>query len=248
MPRVRKGAARSRKHKKILKATRGQIGAASRHYRVAREAYIRAGQYATIGRKLKKRDFRRLWITRISAACRQRGLTYSRFINALSTSGISINRKSLADIAISDPDAFDKIVAAATTAKKPAATEAPIKPEPVPAPPEAKKETPEKKTPAKKAEKKPAAEKAAPEETPAKEVKKTAAEKAAPAKAVKKTATKKTAAKKELTGAKADEKTVAKKTAAKKTLKKKAASAKTTKKTVVKKTTKKKTTATKKSD
>ncbi|OPX23120.1 MAG: 50S ribosomal protein L20 [Planctomycetales bacterium 4484_123] len=117
MPRVRKGAARRRQHKKILKSTRGYIGAASRRYRVAREAWLRAGQYATIGRKLRKRDFRRLWITRISAACRQRGMLYSRFMHALSAQGIRINRKVLADMAVSDPGAFDELVAVASGRK-----------------------------------------------------------------------------------------------------------------------------------
>jgi len=113
MPRVRTGAARTRRHKRVLKSTRGMIGAASRRYRVAREAQVRAGQHATIGRKLKKRDFRRLWITRISAACRQRGHTYSRFIHGLSERGVAVNRKMLADLAVSDPGAFDDLLVAA---------------------------------------------------------------------------------------------------------------------------------------
>ena len=129
MPRVRKGAARRRQHKKILKSTRGYIGAASRRYRVAREAWLRAGQYATIGRKLRKRDFRRLWITRISAACQQRGTVYSRFIHALSTHGIRINRKVLADMAVSDPAAFDELVAIAFD-QKPARAAAEVAAEP----------------------------------------------------------------------------------------------------------------------
>ena len=116
MPRVRKGAARARKHKKILKSTRGQIGAASRRYRVAREAWLRAGQYATIGRKLRKRDFRQLWITRISAACRQRGLTYSQFTGGLHKAGIELNRKILAHLAVEEPQAFDAVVAEAKAA------------------------------------------------------------------------------------------------------------------------------------
>lgn len=131
MPRVRKGAARSRKHKKVLKSMRGYIGAASRRYRVAKEARLHAGQHATIGRKLKKRDFRRLWITRISAACRQRGLTYSQFIHALGEKVIAVNRKMLADLAVSDPGAFDNLVATATAAApapaKPLAQAAPVK-------------------------------------------------------------------------------------------------------------------------
>ena len=189
MPRVRKGASRTRKHKRVLKATRGQIGAASRRYRAAREAILRAGQYATIGRKLKKRDFRRLWITRISAACRQRGLTYSRFINALATHGIAINRKSLADIAVSDPAAFDKIAAVAA---KPA-----VKPVEKPTvKPAAEKPVVKKAAPAKvKAEpavKKPVAAKKTKKKTTAK--KKTAVKKTATKKTVKKkTATKKAA-------------------------------------------------------
>ena len=115
MPRVRKGAARARKHKKTLKAARGMIGAASRRYRVAIEAWLRAGRYATVGRKLRKRDFSRLWITRISAACRQRGLLYSRFMHGLSENGVVLNRKMLAEMAVADPGAFDRLVAVATS-------------------------------------------------------------------------------------------------------------------------------------
>jgi len=121
MPRVRKGAARGRKHRKILKSVRGHIGAASRRYRVAREAWLRAGQHATIGRKLRKRDFRRLWITRIAAACRQRGLTYSRFMHGMAERGVALNRKMLADLAVADPGAFDAVVAVATAQAPPAA-------------------------------------------------------------------------------------------------------------------------------
>lgn len=174
MPRVRKGAARARKHKRVLKSTRGHIGAASRRYHVAREAVLRAGQHAVIGRKLRKRDFRRLWITRISAACRQRGVSYSRFMHGLSAKGIAVNRKVLADLAVADPGAFDELVTAAMA-------EAPAKPAPEAAPPE-KKEKAQAPAPAKPAPKKKAAKKAV----------KKAVKKAAP----KKTAKKKTAAKK----------------------------------------------------
>lgn len=214
MPRVRKGAARTQKHKKVLKAARGYIGAGSRRYRAAKEAVLRAGQYATIGRKLKKRDFRRLWITRISAACRMRGLTYSRFINALATCGIKINRKSLADIAVSDPAAFDKIVAIATAG--PVAQKAPEKAKAAPA---EKKPAAEKKT-----DEKPAVKKTTPEKAEAKP----AAKKTTTKKAVKKATVKKT--------------TTAKKTTTKKTVKKKAATKKsaTTKTTSKKSTTAKK--------
>jgi len=110
MPRVRKGAARHRKHKKVLKAARGYYGAASRRYRTAKQATFRAGVNATRDRQRRKRDFRRLWITRISAACRQRGVMYSRFISALFDADIVLNRKMLSEIAICDPAAFDKIV------------------------------------------------------------------------------------------------------------------------------------------
>lgn len=113
MPRVRKGAARRRKHKKVLKAAKGYYGAASRRYRTALQSVFRAGVNATRDRKLRKRQFRALWITRVAAACRQRGIQYSRFIFALSQSNITLNRKILSEIAIADPAAFDAVVAAA---------------------------------------------------------------------------------------------------------------------------------------
>lgn len=208
MPRVRKGAARTRKHKKVLKSTRGYRGAASRRYRVAREAQLRAGQYAVIGRKLRKRDFRRLWITRISAACRQRGLSYSRFMHALSEKAVAVNRKVLADLAVSDPAAFDHLVAIATgkaappEAAKPAeeavaAKQPPAAEEVQPAPPaeapqaEADKETKPKRA----ARKAPAKAKPAGDAKPAR--KKPAAKKTT----TKKTAARKTPAKKAKGGA-----------------------------------------------
>ena len=113
MPRVRKGAARRRKHKKVLKAARGYVGASSRRYRLALEKTFRSGVFATRDRKRRKRDFRQLWITRITAACRQRGLRYSQFIHALDEAKITLNRKMLSEIAIADPTAFDAIVAQA---------------------------------------------------------------------------------------------------------------------------------------
>ena len=88
MPRVRKGAARHRKHKQVLKEARGYHGAASRRYRIALQATYRAGVNATRDRKRRKREFRSLWITRITAACRQRGIQYSRFIFALNEADI----------------------------------------------------------------------------------------------------------------------------------------------------------------
>jgi len=110
MPRVRKGSARKRKHKRVLKQARGYTGVNSRHYRVAKGKTFRAGVFATRDRKTRKREFRQLWITRISAACRQRGINYSRLMESLYNSAIDLNRKMLADIAVADPDTFDKIV------------------------------------------------------------------------------------------------------------------------------------------
>ena len=110
MPRVRKGAARRQAKKRILKAVKGHRGSAGRLYRLAKEATVRAAVNARIDRKRKKRDFRGLWITRLSAACRQRGVRYSQFINGMKLAGISLNRKMLSEIAIHDPDTFDTIV------------------------------------------------------------------------------------------------------------------------------------------
>ena len=119
MPRVSKGAARRRKHKRVLRDARGYYGATSRHYRLARQATFRAGVMATRDRKTRKRQFRRLWITRISAACRQRGISYSRLMSGLFEADIDLNRKMLSEIAVADPKAFDAIVEAAM-AKVPA--------------------------------------------------------------------------------------------------------------------------------
>jgi len=113
MPRIRKGAARRQAHKRVLKAAKGHRASAGHLYRAAKEAVLRAGVYARFGRKLRKRDFRSLWITRITAACRQRGIMYSRLINGLKKANIGLNRKMLSEIAIANPAAFDAIVAAA---------------------------------------------------------------------------------------------------------------------------------------
>ena len=110
MPRVRKGAARTRRHKRILKAARGFYGANSRRYRLAKEKVFRAGVFATRDRKTRRRQFRRLWIVRISAACRGRGIRYSQLIAGLFDKDILLNRKMLSEIAISDPAVFDAIV------------------------------------------------------------------------------------------------------------------------------------------
>ena len=117
MPRVRKGAARHHLKKRVLKPVKGHRGAAGRLYRLAKEAGVRAAVNARIDRKRRKRDFRGLWITRLSAACRQRGVRYSVFINGCKKAKIAMNRKMLSEIAIDDPKAFDAIVEAAGAAK-----------------------------------------------------------------------------------------------------------------------------------
>jgi len=116
MPRVRKGAARRRAKKRILRAVKGHRGSAGRLYRLAKEAVVRAGVNARVGRKLRKRDFRSLWITRLSAACRQRQISYSRFIDGCKKADIRLNRKMLSEIAIADAGCFDAIVDAAKAA------------------------------------------------------------------------------------------------------------------------------------
>jgi len=116
MPRTRIGAARKRKHKRVLREARGYHGTKSRHFQQAKVAITRAGQFAWRDRRQRKRDFRRLWITRITAACRMRGTRYSLFINGLRRAGILLNRKMLSQIAIEDPATFDKIVEKATAA------------------------------------------------------------------------------------------------------------------------------------
>ena len=116
MPRVRKGAARHRAKKRVLKAVKGYHGSAGRLYRLAKETALKAAVDARIDRKRRKRDFRGLWITRLSAACRQRGIRYSRFINGCKKANIQLNRKMLSEIAIADPDGFDAVVEAAKAA------------------------------------------------------------------------------------------------------------------------------------
>jgi len=116
MPRVRKGAATRRARKRVLKAARGHRGAPGHHYRLAKEAVVRASVYARVGRKLKKRSFRALWITRLTAACRMRGLRYSQFIAGCKKAKIQLNRKMLSEIAIADPAGFDNIVETAKAA------------------------------------------------------------------------------------------------------------------------------------
>ena len=113
MPRVRRGAARTKSRRRILRAARGYWGTKHRHKQQAKVALWRAGQFAYRDRRQRRREFRRLWITRITAACRMRGSRYSRFINGLQRSGILLNRKMLSEIAIHDPAAFDSILGVA---------------------------------------------------------------------------------------------------------------------------------------
>lgn len=113
--RIKRGVNAVKKRRKILKSAKGYFGAKSKLYRTAREQVMKSGQYAYIGRKQKKRDFRALWITRINAGCRQNDISYSRFIAGLKKANISLNRKILADMAVREPNAFAELC---ETAKK----------------------------------------------------------------------------------------------------------------------------------
>ncbi len=116
MARVKRGVIARRRHNKVLKQAKGYYGARSKVFRVAKQAVIKAGQYAYRDRRTKKRQFRRLWIARINAAARMNGLTYSRFINGLHRAEIAIDRKVLADIAVHDAAAFSAIAEKAKAA------------------------------------------------------------------------------------------------------------------------------------
>ncbi len=109
MPRVKRGVTARRRHKKILKQAKGYYGARSRVFRVAKQAVIKAGQYAYRDRKQRKRQFRALWIARINAAAREHGLSYSRFMGGLNKASIEIDRKVLADMAVHDKEAFAEL-------------------------------------------------------------------------------------------------------------------------------------------
>ncbi|MDD7351516.1 MAG: 50S ribosomal protein L20 [Clostridia bacterium] len=104
--RIKRGVNAIKKRRKIMKQAKGYFGAKSKLYRVARQAVMKSGNYAFVGRKQKKRNFRQLWIARINAAARINGLSYSRFMNGLKKAGVNLNRKVLADIAVNDPQAF----------------------------------------------------------------------------------------------------------------------------------------------
>jgi large subunit ribosomal protein L20 len=110
MARVKKAMNARKKHKKVLKLAKGYRGSRSKLYRPANEFVMKALKHAYVGRKLKKRDFRKLWIQRINAATRANGMSYSRFMNGLKLSGVEVNRKMLSEMAINDPQGFTKLV------------------------------------------------------------------------------------------------------------------------------------------
>ncbi len=117
MARVKNGAVTKARHKKVLKAAKGYFGSKHRLYKSAKEQLMNSGQYAFRDRKQKKRDFRKLWITRINAACRMNDISYSRFIEGLNKAGVEVNRKMLSEIAINDPKAFSELVEVAKAGK-----------------------------------------------------------------------------------------------------------------------------------
>ena len=110
MARVKNGAVTKARHKKVLKEAKGYFGSKHRLYKTAKEQLMHSGQYAYRDRKQRKRDFRKLWITRINAACRLNDISYSRFIEGLTKAGVGVNRKMLSEIAINDPKAFAELV------------------------------------------------------------------------------------------------------------------------------------------
>ena len=117
MARVKNGAVTKARHKKVLKQAKGYFGSKHRLYKTAKEQLMHSGQYAYRDRRQKKREFRKLWITRINAACRQNDISYSRFIEGLTKAGVEVNRKMLSEIAISDPKMFAEFVKIAKDGK-----------------------------------------------------------------------------------------------------------------------------------
>ena len=116
MARIKRAMMTRKRRKKTLKMAKGYFGAKSKRFKMAKQAVMKSGNYAYIGRKQKKRDFRRLWITRISAACKMNGMNYSTFINGLKKADINLNRKMLSEIAIADPAAFTALTEKAKAA------------------------------------------------------------------------------------------------------------------------------------
>lgn len=116
MARVKGGIMTRKRRNRVLKAAKGYWGAKSKHFKMAKQAVMKSGNYAFTGRKLKKRDFRSLWITRISAQVKVNGMNYSRFMHGLKLAGIDLNRKMLAELAVSDKEAFASLVDTAKAA------------------------------------------------------------------------------------------------------------------------------------
>ena len=110
MARIKRAMMTRKRRKKTLKMAKGYFGAKSKRFKMAKQAVMKSGNYAYIGRKQKKRDFRRLWITRISAACKMNGMNYSTFMHGLKLAGVEINRKMLSEMAINDPKSFAALV------------------------------------------------------------------------------------------------------------------------------------------
>ncbi len=116
MARVKGAMATRKRRNKTLKLAKGYWGAKSKHFKMAKEAVMKSGNYAYVGRRLKKRDFRKLWITRISAACKMNGMNYSTFMNGLKKAGVTLNRKMLAEIAVNDAAGFTALTEKAKAA------------------------------------------------------------------------------------------------------------------------------------
>jgi large subunit ribosomal protein L20 len=124
MPRVKRGVTARARHKKVIDQAKGYRGRRKNVYRIAKEAVMKAGQYAYRDRRNKKREFRSLWIVRVTAACKAREIRYSQFIHGLAAANIELNRKSLSELAIHSPHVFDELVKIAREAKAPAAARA----------------------------------------------------------------------------------------------------------------------------
>ena len=116
MARIKRAMMTRKRRKKTLKMAKGYFGAKSKRFKMAKQAVMKSGNYAYIGRKQKKRDFRRMWITRISAACKANGMNYSTFMNGLKKAGVDLNRKMLSEIAIADPAGFTALTETAKAA------------------------------------------------------------------------------------------------------------------------------------
>ena len=117
MARIKAAKTTRARRKSVLKAAKGYWGAKSKHFKMAKQAVMKSGNYAFTGRKLKKRDFRTLWIARISAQAKANGMNYSTFMHGLKVAGVDLNRKMLAELAVSDKEAFAKLVETAKAAK-----------------------------------------------------------------------------------------------------------------------------------